>query len=39
VVAFKIERPRDAKSQWDIYKFDRATAAGELTFISKHDDD
>jgi beta-lactamase superfamily II metal-dependent hydrolase len=39
VVAFKIERPRDAKSQWDIYKFDRAIAAGELTFISKHDDD
>jgi hypothetical protein len=38
VVAQKIERPRDAKTAWDIYKFDRATAAGELTFISKQDD-
>jgi len=38
VVAFKIEKPRNAKSQWDIYKFDRGTAAGELTFVSKQDD-
>jgi beta-lactamase superfamily II metal-dependent hydrolase len=39
VVAFKIEKPRNAKSQWDIYKFDRAADAGELTFVSQHDDD
>jgi beta-lactamase superfamily II metal-dependent hydrolase len=39
VVAFKIEKPRDTKSQWDIYKFNRATAGGELTFVSKQDDD
>lgn len=38
VVAQKIERPRNAQTAWDIYKFDRATAAGELTFLSKQDD-
>jgi beta-lactamase superfamily II metal-dependent hydrolase len=38
VVAQKIEKPRDARTSWDIYKFDRATDAGELEFISKHDD-
>ena len=39
VVAFKIEKPRNATSQWDIYKFDRAADAGALTFVSQHDDD
>jgi beta-lactamase superfamily II metal-dependent hydrolase len=38
VVAQKIERPRGPKFAWDIYKFDRTTAAGELKFISKDDD-
>jgi len=38
VVAQKIEKPRDARTSWDIYKFDRAADAGELEFISKHDD-
>ena len=38
VVAQKIERPTDPDTSWDIYKFDRAAAAGELEFISKHDD-
>ena len=38
VVAQKIEKPRDARTSWDIYQFDRATAGGELTFVSKHDD-
>lgn len=38
VVAQKIERPSDPDTSWDIYKFDRAAAAGELEFISKHDD-
>jgi hypothetical protein len=38
VVAQKIERPRSPKSAWDIYKFDRTTAGGELTFVSKQDD-
>ena len=39
VVAQKIEKPRNPRTAWDIYKFDRETDAGELTFISKHEDD
>ena len=39
VVAQKIEKPRSPSTAWDIYKFDRETDAGELTFISKHEDD
>jgi beta-lactamase superfamily II metal-dependent hydrolase len=35
VFAYKIERPRDEKSQWDIYKFER-DSAGDLVFQSKH---
>jgi len=35
VFAYKIERPKDAKNQWDIYKFNR-DRSGELFFDSKH---
>jgi hypothetical protein len=38
VVAFKIEKPRSPKFAWDIYKFDRTTAGGALTFVSNQDD-
>ena len=39
VMAFKIEKPRSPKFGWDIYKFDRTIAGGELTFLSNQDDD
>jgi beta-lactamase superfamily II metal-dependent hydrolase len=39
VVAQKIEKPRNPQAAWDIYQFDRADSAAELTFVSKHDDD
>lgn len=35
VFAYKIERPRNKKSQWDIYLFER-NSAGDLEFVSKH---
>lgn len=35
IFAYKIERPRSKKSQWDIYKFER-DGAGDLEFQSKH---
>ena len=35
VFAYKIERPRSNKSQWDIYKFER-DSVGDLVFQSKH---
>jgi beta-lactamase superfamily II metal-dependent hydrolase len=38
VLAQKIEKPRSPQSAWDIYKFDRASDGGELTFVSKHED-
>ncbi len=36
IFAYKIERPRSKKSQWDIYKFER-DSAGDLQFVSKHE--
>jgi hypothetical protein len=41
VLAYKIERPRDKKSQWDIYKLERTTPAPEglLRYVPKHDED
>ena len=38
VIAQKVERPKDAKSQWDYYRFER-NAAGELELWSRHEDD
>ena len=38
VVAFKIEKPRSPRFAWDIYKFDKANGAGELSFVSQDDD-
>ena len=35
VFAYKIERPRSKKQQWDIYKFER-DRSGDLEFVSKH---
>ena len=35
VFAYKIERARSKKSQWDIYKFER-DSAGDLMYKSKH---
>ncbi len=35
IFAYKIERPRSKKSQWDIYRFER-DSAGDLVFLSKH---
>ncbi len=37
IFAYKIERPRSKKSQWDIYLFER-DSAGELEFVSKHEE-
>lgn len=38
IIAQKVEEPRDTKSQWDVYKFERDAASGELALISKHAD-
>jgi hypothetical protein len=35
IFAYKIERPRSKKHQWDIYRFER-DSTGDLQFISKH---
>ena len=35
----KVESPSNPQAAWDIYKFDRAAGADELTFVSKHDED
>ena len=35
IFAYKIERPKSKKSQWDIYKFER-DSTGELIFQSRH---
>jgi len=35
IFAYKIERPKSKKSQWDIYKFERDTT-GELVIQSRH---
>ena len=36
IMAQKIETPRSKSSEWDIYRFERAGAGGDLAFVSKH---
>lgn len=39
VVAQKIEKPRDMKTEWDVYRFEKDAATSELALISKHEND
>ncbi|MFN0103752.1 MAG: ComEC/Rec2 family competence protein [Bryobacteraceae bacterium] len=39
VIAQKIEKPRGKKTEWDVYRFEKDAATGELAFFSKHEDE
>jgi beta-lactamase superfamily II metal-dependent hydrolase len=38
VVGQKVEKPRDAKSQWDVYRFEKDAETSELALVSKYKD-